>query len=78
MTADAKAAARRAVTPPKGRPTPKRNEQRTTRTQDDSRSRRLEWTVLAIIALAIVVALLVFGGGGSGTPIQGVPGGHGG
>ncbi len=78
MSEDAKAVTRRAVTPPKGRPTPKRNEQRTARTQDNSRSRRLEWTVLAIIALAIVVALVVFGGGGSGTPIQGVPGGHGG
>lgn len=78
MSVDAKPTGRRAVTPPKGRPTPKRHERRTEVNHENARSRRLEWSVLAILSLAIVVALVVFVGGGSGTPIQGVPGGHGG
>lgn len=70
---------RRAETPPKGRPTPKRNEQGNARKQENARSRRLEWAVLAIIALALVVALVVFGGDGGGASLHGVPvGGHGG
>lgn len=79
QSAYAKTATPRAETPPKGRPTPKRNEQRNARKQENARSRRLEWAVLAIIALALVAALVVFGGDGGGAPLHGVPvGGHGG
>lgn len=77
QSAHAKTATRRAGTPPKGRPTPKRNEQGNARKQENARSRRLEWAVLAIIALALVVALVVLGGDGGGAPLHGVPvGGH--
>ena len=79
MSANAKASPRRAVTQPKGRPTPKRNEQRSAVKHENARSRRLEWTVVAIVALALVVALMILGGDGGGTPVNGVPaGGHGG
>lgn len=78
MSANAKTTGRRAVTPPKGRPTPKRHQRRTEIKLENARSRRLQWSALAILAVALVVALVVFGGGGGGTPIQGAPGGHGG
>ncbi len=69
----------RAVTPPKGRPTPKRGERQRALAQHTSKTWRLQWAVVAILALAVVVALVVLVGGGGGGPTRGVPiGGHGG
>ncbi len=68
----------RAVTPPKGRPTPKRGEGHRALAQHISKSWRLQWAVVANLALAVVVALVVLVGGG-GAPTRAVPiGGHGG
>ena len=64
---------------PKGRPTPKRDEGQRTLAQHTSKTWRLQWAVVAILALAVVVALVVLIGGGGGEPTRGVPiGGHGG
>jgi hypothetical protein len=68
----------RVLTPPKGRPTPKRGEGHRALAQHTSKSWRLQWAVVAILALAVVVALVVLVGGG-GAPTRAVPiGGHGG
>ena len=78
MTAPRTGTHGRAVTPTKGRPTPKRGEERHALVQQARSTRRLQWAVLTIVALAIVVALVVLGvDGGARSP--GVPiGGHGG
>ncbi len=78
MTAPRTGTHGRAVTPPKGRPTPNRGEERQALVRQARSTRRLQWAVLTIVALAIVVALVVLGvGGGARSP--GVPiGGHGG
>lgn len=69
----------RAFTPPKGRPTPKRDAQQRDLTNDSSKSWRLQWAVVAILAVVVLVALVVvFGGGGGGAGPGGPIGGHGG
>lgn len=69
----------RAFTPPKGRPTPKRDAQQRDLTQDASKNWRLQWAVVAILAVVVLVAfVVVFGDGGGGTGPAGPIGGHGG
>lgn len=68
----------RAVTPPKGRPTPRRGQQQRVTARRTSRRSQLQWAMVAIVVLAVVAAVAVLGGGGGGTPTHGVPLGHGG
>ena len=59
----------RSYTPPKGRPTPKRDHQKLEKLEEVGRDARLQWAVVALIGLVAIGGLFVFFGDGGGNGI---------
>jgi hypothetical protein len=60
----------RSYTPPKGRPTPKRDEHRTAKLVEVGRDARLQWAVVALLGVVLIVGLFVFFGDSGGNSIS--------
>jgi hypothetical protein len=60
----------RSYTPPKGRPTPKRSQQKLEKLEEVGRDARLQWAVVALIGLVAIVGLFVFFGDSGGNGIS--------
>ncbi len=64
-------------TPPKDRPTPRRNAHSATRTRRQAQQARFQWISVAAVLIGVVALVVIFGGDGGGFTTAPI-GGHGG